>query len=334
MSVRSHVKNTALEMLRTTGIFSLYANSGSRRRRLLILCYHGLSLRDEHEWRGGLFITPTQFQQRLAFLKSLDVHVLDLTEALQRLQTNSLPERSAVITFDDGFYDFHRHAAPLLASAGFPATLYLTTHYCDYRLPIFNLITNYMLWKNRGRVVDLSSLKLPPENDLSREDTRQHLTVLLNQQAAALNTVAKDELAQQLAEALQVDYPDLVRSRILQILSPEEATALSRGGIDLQLHTHRHRTPRDRALFTREILDNSHRLQEFSGRKPVHFCYPSGDHAPEFLPWLKECGVQSATTCALGLAKSNSEPLLLPRLLDATNISPVDFESWVCGFRS
>ena len=45
------VKLAALRVLRGSGIFSLVKNSRWRQQRLLILCYHGTSLEDEHLWR-------------------------------------------------------------------------------------------------------------------------------------------------------------------------------------------------------------------------------------------------------------------------------------------
>ena len=114
-------------------------------------------------------------------------------------------------------------------------------------------------------------------------------------------------------------------------MSPDEVSAAAKAGVQIELHTHRHRTPRDRDLFQREIRDNRARILEYTGRDPVHFCYPSGDYSQEFLPWLRDLNVKSATTCELGLAKQASEPLLLPRLLDAMNVADADFESWLLG---
>jgi peptidoglycan/xylan/chitin deacetylase (PgdA/CDA1 family) len=147
-----------------------------------------------------------------------------------------------------------------------------------------------------------------------------------------LDTPAKDGVARAIASRLGLDYDAILRSRILQILSPDEVASASRAGAAIELHTHRHRTPRDRDLFLREIRDNRTRILEYTGREPRHFCYPSGDYAGMFLPWLRECGVESATTCERGLANSGSDPLLLPRLLDQDDIGDLAFESCLAGF--
>src|SRR6185436_11655546 len=99
-------------------------------------------------------------------------------------------------------------------------------------------------------------------------------------------------------------------------MSAREISELASQGVDIQLHTHRHRTPRERELFLREIEDNRKSIRNFTGKAASHFCYPSGDYDPAFLPWLKEAGVVSATTCETGLASRQCDPLLLPRMLD------------------
>lgn len=315
------------------GVFSLASSSRSRTRRLLILCYHGLSLYDEHEWLPQLFITPEQFRQRLACLREMRAAVLPLEEALSRLRAGTLPERSVTITFDDGFYDFLYHGLPILSDFGYPCTLYLTTYYCEHRYPVITLILDYLLWKS-----GLSSVALPEQGVAAATPIRSYAErqqvvrkVLSWMRTKGLSTSEQDCVARQIAERLGIDYDDLVKRRILQIVRMEEAQQIWRAGIDLQLHTHRHRTPRDRALFEREIRDNSNCILELTGKRPAHFCYPSGDYIPEFLPWLRELGVASATTCETGLACADSGDLTLPRVLDDSRVSPIRFESFVCG---
>ena len=319
--MRRSRKLAALQVLRATGVFWAAARL-RRRNTLLILCYHGISLADEHEWESGLYITPSFFRGRLELLRNLKANVLPLGEGLERLRAGTLPPRSVALTFDDGFYDFYLHARPLLREFGFPCTVYLTTYYCDYRLPIFNLMLSYLFWKS-GRA------------EVARGEGRLREVARLMEHAAReeRDTQGKNQLAQTLAEGFGINYQTLLDSRIFQIMSPEEVAHVSRQGIDVQLHTHRHRTPADRDLFLCEIRDNAQRIEEFTGRIPQHFCYPSGVTSPQFLPWLRESGVHSATTCIHGLASSGSEPLMLPRFLDGGGVDELDFESWLSGIR-
>jgi len=320
--MKKALKRTGLRALRSAGLFSL-ASRMRRRDTLAILCYHGISLHDEHLWEGGLYITADAFRHRLQLLRQLNANVLPLTEALARLNAGTLPPRSVVLTFDDGFHDFYRHALPALRDFGFPCTLYLTTYYCDRRLPIFNLIVSYMLWKGG-----------PPHTATGENRVREALRLVQQADHENWDVHAKNEFARSLAQSFGLDYEQLERSRLFQIMSPDEVAEAARGGIDIQLHTHRHRTPHDRELFLREIRDNARRIQELTGRAPAHFCYPSGVTAPAFFPWLREARVESATTCVPGLASASSDPLLLPRFLDGAGVEDLDFESWLSGFRT
>ncbi len=331
--MRTLIKQGALRALRSAGLFRIAAGSKMRRERLLILCYHGISLRDEERWEELLYISPRLFRQRLETLRRFGARVLELGEALRRLRERSLPPRSVVLTFDDGFYDFHRNALPLLEEFGYPCTLYLTTHYCRYRFPIFNLVVPYVLWKSGRPAMDLSRFGAAGEVGIASREERLAAVRMVASFAEkhGMDTAAKNDLAAEIAEAAGIDYGELVKSRILQIMSPEEAAEAHAAGVDLELHTHRHRTPPQRELFLREIRDNRARIRELTGRDAAHFCYPSGQYASEFLPWLRECAVESATTCDPALAGPASDPLLLPRLLDHSRITEVEFESWLCG---
>ena len=114
-------------------------------------------------------------------------------------------------------------------------------------------------------------------------------------------------------------------------MTPEEVADIARRGFDVQLHTHRHRTPRERSAFCSEVVENRRILEKLTGRPAVHFCYPSGDHDPPFLPLLRDLRVETATTCEPGLARADHNPLLLPRYVDTMAQSEVMFESWLSG---
>src|SRR4051812_36906439 len=101
-----HARHLALSGVHAVGGFRRIAESEWRRRRLLILCYHGVSLRDEHEWNGALFVSPRFLRRRFEILRDGRYTVLPLGEAADKLHRGTLPPRSVVLTFDDGFYDF------------------------------------------------------------------------------------------------------------------------------------------------------------------------------------------------------------------------------------
>ena len=334
LGIKKKLASTAFRTMRSLGAFSVSAGSRRRHSRLLILCYHGISLNDEHKWLPLLYITREQFRQRLAMLRQARASVLPLDEAIVRLQNGSLPHRSVTITFDDGFYDFLHHAVPLLSEFGYPATVYLTTHYCDHRLPIIGLMLDYLLWKSGQQFVTFPRMGVPETLPVRNYAERQRVVtrILGWTERQHLNTVEKNQVARSMAAQFGLVYDHLLQSRMLQIMDASEVRRAVNAGVDIQLHTHRHRTPRDRSLFLKEIEDNRNRIVDLTGKVPVHFCYPSGDYSPELFEWLNGYGVRSATTCDNGLALRSSPSMRLPRVLDHTDLHALRFESAVSGF--
>jgi peptidoglycan/xylan/chitin deacetylase (PgdA/CDA1 family) len=329
-----NAKLAALRALKSAGAFEAVANSRWRRNRLLILCYHGTSLEDEHQWRPALYLAPELLERRLQVLRAMRCSILPLGEALQRLQAGDLPTRSVAVTFDDGTYDFYRQAYPLLKKYDVPVTVYQTTYYSDNPMPVFNLICSYMLWKHRAEKLDgLPELGLNQPTDLSTQLGRHQAVRCLIERAARENLTGRDKnaIAGRLAQQLGIDYADLTSKRILQLMNAQEISEIAKNGVDVQLHTHRHRTPANAVQFQRELDDNRRRIESLTGKSAQHFCYPSGVYRQEFVSWLQNDGVLSATTCDAGLVEAGDNPFLLSRVVDTTGRTQLEFESWVSG---
>jgi len=334
MTMLKKFKQAALKSLKSAGVSTLVHNSRWRQQRLLILAYHGVALSDEHLFNSSQFISADLFRERLELLRRSKCAVLPLGEAVERLYANDLPDRAVAITFDDGLSDFYRRAFPLIKEFDVPVTLYLTTFYTHYQRPVFDLMCSYLLWKGRSNVLDLQSftgqeLKTSLQELDAREAALTQIRTFAREQK--LSAEEKDTVAASLAAHLKVDYPALLEQRTMHNLTAAEVGKLAAGGIDVQLHTHRHRTPLDRQLFLREIEDNRKSIHEMTGKISTHFCYPSGVYDLKFIPWLQEAGVISATTCESGFASQSSNRLLLPRFLDNATLSPIEFESWLTG---
>jgi peptidoglycan/xylan/chitin deacetylase (PgdA/CDA1 family) len=258
-------KLALLRMARTAGLDALLLGSAWRRRRLLILCYHGVSLDDEHRW-SGLYVPPEHFRRRLEILARERCAVLPLDSAVRGLREGTLPERAVSITFDDGFHDFYAAAWPALRDFGFPATVYLSTYYCFRNSPVFDPMCAYLLWKGRGRALSwpevLADTTTVDEGSLRPIRDR----IFRYCRERDLSAAAKDDLLRDLAGRLGCDLEDLCRRRILHLMTPEECAEAAAGGVDLQLHTHRHRVSREREVFWKEIDDNRAALAKGIGQ--------------------------------------------------------------------
>ena len=334
LKIARRVRHATLSGIRTIGGFEKIAKSQWRRRQLLILCYHGVSLQDEHEWHPELFMTPEFLRHRFDFLRKNSYVVLPLDEAIKRLRNDTLPARSVALTFDDGFYNFYAAALPLLEEFGYPSTVYLTSYHCLHQRPILGLTLRYLLWRAPEQV--LPPYKLPgqeAEVDLRDSRKREQFTLFLLDEARKLSgdREAQQLWLSQLANLLGVDWNNIINNRLFHIMSESEITNIAGRGIDIQLHTHRHKTPRDEASFINEVKENRLYIENLTGAPAMHFCYPSGVTDSMFLPWLRDLNVVTATTCATGLAKANHDPLLLPRFIDTMAQTDVLFDAWLSG---
>ena len=72
-------------------------------------------------------ISLTNFESHLSYLKENDFQVLTSDQALDYLQSDNPPRKTAVISIDDGYKSFFENGLPLLIKYGYPASLYINT---------------------------------------------------------------------------------------------------------------------------------------------------------------------------------------------------------------
>jgi peptidoglycan/xylan/chitin deacetylase (PgdA/CDA1 family) len=97
------------------------------RRPVPILMYHEIS--EAPATASRLTVSPAAFAAQLAYLRDEGFTTVTAGNLAAILAGGAgrLPDRAVVLSFDDGFEDFHRHAMPLLDRYGFTATVYVTT---------------------------------------------------------------------------------------------------------------------------------------------------------------------------------------------------------------
>jgi len=92
----------------------------------VILTYHSIS-----EGDSPLKVSPKLFAEQMEWLAAVKLHnlrVISLTELMDHWgDVASLEPGCVVLTFDDGYADFHSNAAPVLLRLKLPATVFLPT---------------------------------------------------------------------------------------------------------------------------------------------------------------------------------------------------------------
>jgi len=79
--------------------------------------------------RNNIFstVSPEDFERQMNFLKKGDYKVIGLKDLVDILeQGKEIPQKTVVLTFDDGYSDNFIFAWPVLKRCNFPATIFLT----------------------------------------------------------------------------------------------------------------------------------------------------------------------------------------------------------------
>ncbi len=92
--------------------------------RVPILMYHSISDRPAPGFEG-LAVSPARFAEQLRFLAAEGYTPITVGRLVRSRSAGTLPDRPVVLTFDDGFADFHHTALPLLVRNEASATLYV-----------------------------------------------------------------------------------------------------------------------------------------------------------------------------------------------------------------
>lgn len=315
-----------------TGVFALCR--WLTRKQIRILAYHGVWLGDDH-YGNFLYISPKKFAERMQKIKKMGLPVIGLNKALVDRDKGDLPDCSVVITIDDGWYGTYLHMLPELEKNGFPSTLYMTTYYSELQVPVYNVLLQYMLTTTSKNVIDMGALGGGEEEifQFSNPEQRQKLFTRLESLVDSLDAENRYDLVDKVAELLGVDLSRIMGEKWFHLASFDQVRDMAHRGIDVQLHTHRHRISKnDDDCLEQELTDNRLRLAPITGNPLVHFCYPSGVYEQSVWPSLKAAGVVSATTTEAGLVNKQSHIYALPRILDGEDVSDFEFEAELSGF--
>jgi peptidoglycan/xylan/chitin deacetylase (PgdA/CDA1 family) len=98
-----------------------------RRRRSLILSYHGVAQSNSRVDPEFLRVPPRAFRGQLDVLLAAGFELVTVADLAARANGAEPPAGMVALSFDDGMDDNHANLLPILAEYGVPASVYVTT---------------------------------------------------------------------------------------------------------------------------------------------------------------------------------------------------------------
>lgn len=288
-------------------IFNMLSPAGPS-ARLSILIFHRVLPRPDPLFPGEP--DAERFRAQMQWVKSW-FNVLALPEAIERLQTGTLPARAAAITFDDGYSDNYTVALPILQQLALPATFFIAVGYLDGGM-MWNDTLIEVIRKAAGSQLDLTQFELGgfPINTLEarRESVSQLLSKLKYLEPAARSALVHE-----------IGVRENVQPARDLMMTSEQVRAMSAAGMTIGAHTMHHpilaRIPEDEART--EMAEGKARLEAIVGHEVTLFAYPNGkpgtDYAPEHVRLAREVGFTAACSTGWGTATAGSDMFQLPR---------------------
>ncbi len=111
-----------------------------------ILMYHYISSapEDADYVLRDLTVPPEQFAEQLDYLRDNGFTTITMTQLWAGMEGAPLPEKPIVLTFDDGYWDAHAHATPLLLERGMVGTFYICSGFMGQ--------PSYMRWEDAAQI--------------------------------------------------------------------------------------------------------------------------------------------------------------------------------------
>lgn len=294
------------------------ASGIGKQKKLFILIYHRVL--DEPDFMRPGEVDKVAFTWQMELLSS-HFNVLPLSEALERMQNDTLPPRAVCITFDDGYADNYTNALPILKQFNLTATFFIASGF----------LNGGRMWNDTviEGVRNLSSLVL----DL----TQQGLGVF-----EIASETQKCQVAQQIIQKIKhLDFTDRAllveaiakKSQNLPddlMMTTEQLKKLHKSGMEIGGHTVSHPilAKLDQQSAELEIIENKTYLENLLNIKLNHFAYPNGkleqDYLPEHVKMVKNLGYRAAVTTQWGVSNHSTDPWQLSRFTPWDNY-PVSY---------
>jgi peptidoglycan/xylan/chitin deacetylase (PgdA/CDA1 family) len=264
---------------------------------------------------------------------------MPLQQLNQALQQGKLPQRSVVITFDDGYADNLHNAKPLLERYGIPATVFLSSGYigCEREFWWDELERLLLQPGTLPETLHLSingktyQWKLGEAAYYSEDAYQRHCYWRVEQENdpsprhslyrslyQVLHLLTEGELRKALDQLLVWASAAPVIRSTHRSLALEEVLALGQGElVEVGSHTvtHPFLSTLSAASQWTEIQRSKADLEEILERPVTSFSYPNGSYTAETVTAVQEAGFTCACSSIANVVWRGTDCFQLPRVV-------------------
>jgi peptidoglycan/xylan/chitin deacetylase (PgdA/CDA1 family)/SAM-dependent methyltransferase len=279
--------------------------------RAAVLLYHrvGAFGGDTHR----LSIDPADFRSHMLHLRE-HYEVMALDAMWEALAASSLPPRTVVVTFDDGYVDNLTIVAPILVELGIPATFFVNTG---------RLAERHEHWWDVLERVTTSRKPLPPELDVygdgrcirptSTSSDREALHRILVEAMYPVSSDDRTRLLERVIDWSGLDLPPRDTHRAMIAGEIRRLSALP--GMTVGAHSVNHLNlpaqPGD--IQRQEVSECKEHLEQLLNVPVTAFAYPYGEFSRETLAIVSDAGYRLAVIVDDRPVRPGAGPLLVPR---------------------
>lgn len=233
-----------------------------------------------------------------------------------RIKKRKVPKNLAIITIDDGYYDFYEIAYPILKKMKLCATLFPTVNFVNRKIWLWPDRISYILKQSDNKKFNFVFEGKNFNCDLRNTDSAFNAWKDFSDYSIKIDDDKKWRLIAQLEKYLGITLPDIPPVKYSAV-TWEQLAEMNKNGIEIGSHTMNHpilSKIKKEKLYDEINLSKSV-LKDKLGCEIVSFCYPNsapGDISEQVIEQVKTARYKGAVFG--GLPASFNNIYTIPRI--------------------
>jgi peptidoglycan/xylan/chitin deacetylase (PgdA/CDA1 family) len=321
IGLKKQIKTALASMALASGFLPRYV-AGRLSGRAAVLMYHRVlpdQIKADSYSADGIIVSPETFREQMEVLRRR-FKPLSLAEYIGHLEEGWFPDNSCLVTFDDGWFDNHEYALPVLEATQVPAVVFVATDFigtsgCFWQESLSRLLAD------AARLGDDAA---PTFSGLSRTDVHglapERRKLAIRQCIDGLkhrSLLEVTELTSCVENLLLAHGAPNTTRHPDRFLSWEQVIGLAGSGlVSIGSHCRSHvpLTRLDLSAASRELEESRQIIATRTGTSPIAIAYPNGDCNGQIGEAAGRAGYKAAFTTERGYASGTANHFLQKRI--------------------